>query len=181
MRSALAACTERLRPLIGGASWVAAENLHITLKFLGRVDEPLLELIHAAIERAVAEQRSFDLTVAGLGVFPSASRARVIWAGVTEGAVPLGALAESVEREITPLGFPTEARGFSAHVTLARITQPRRDPNVARALEDGAKARFGVVRVERVLLMRSDLSPRGARYTELASSRLPPAGDRPPT
>lgn len=172
MRSALAAWTERSRAVIGGASWVAAENVHITLKFLGRVEEPRLGLCEAALGRAVGGHRPFDLTIQGLGAFPSASRARVIWAGIGDGAEALGALADSVERELERLGFPVEARRFSGHVTLARIREPRGDPTIVRALEEDANARFGTTRVERVVLMRSDVSPRGARYTERASVTL---------
>lgn len=172
MRSALGARIERLRAVIGGASWVATDNLHITLKFLGRVDQPRLELVEASLARAVAGLAPFELAIEGLGAFPSPSRARVIWAGVSGGVEPLAKLADKVERELAALGFPPEDRGFSAHVTLARIREPRRDPNVVRALEEGASLAFGTMRVDRIALMRSELSPRGVRYTELASRAL---------
>ena len=172
MRAALGTRIERLRALVGGASWVAPDNLHITLKFLGRVDPPRLELVEASLARAVRGVGTFELAIQGLGAFPSPSRARVIWAGVSVGADGLAKLADGVERELAALGFPLENRNFSAHVTLARIREPRRALNVVRAVEEGTGVAFGALRVERVALMRSDLGPRGARYTELASCAL---------
>ena len=112
------------------------------------------------------------MQVRGLGAFPSATRARVIWSGVTAGADSLVTLAAAVERELAALGYPPEGGAFCAHSTLARIREPRRDPEIVRALEAGASLDFGTTRVERVSLMRSDLSPRGARYTELAARAL---------
>ena len=84
-------------------------------------------------------------------------------------------LAEAVDRALVALGFPTEERGFTTHVTLGRVREPRRAVTLAGALEAAAARPFGALRVERVSLMRSDLSPRGARHTELAAFALPPA------
>lgn len=133
---------------------------------------PRLELIDAALGRAVVGLAPFDLALRGLGAFPSAPRARVLWAGVTLGAEPLTELAGRVERELAALGFPPEHRAFSAHVTVARIREPRRDPQIVSAMDEGGGVAFGTMRVDRVALMRSQLSPRGARYTELASRTL---------
>jgi 2'-5' RNA ligase len=157
-----------LRPLAPGVAWVAAENLHITLKFLGGVETPRLELVEKALERAVAGAAPFDLTIAGLGAFPTPTRPRVIWAGAVGGKSELVALAGRVERELAPIGFPREERPFSPHVTLGRVREPRRNERLGEALVRTATDPFGTVRVERLSLMRSDLSPRGARYSELS-------------
>jgi RNA 2',3'-cyclic 3'-phosphodiesterase len=208
VRSALAAQIERLRPISGGIGWVAAENLHLTLKFLGAVEADRLDAVRSALDDAAHGVRAFDFTVEGLGAFPSLTRPRVIWAGITcasahptcASAHPTGAsahpsgasahptgpsahatgasagvltdLAERVERELTALGFPREARAFSPHITLGRVREPRPNPKLAAALDAARALLIGEVRVDRVCLMRSDLSPRGARYTELSSHAL---------
>jgi 2'-5' RNA ligase len=153
-------------------SWVAVENFHVTLKFLGEIDEARVAPVIEAFTAAVARHAPFTIDVGGLGAFPSATRARVLWAGIGAGAGALGALAATVETALAAIGFPREERAFSPHITLGRVRDPRRLPALAEALAAGAAARFGQVKVDEVALMRSDLSPRGARYTPLAGCRL---------
>jgi 2'-5' RNA ligase len=171
-REALAIEVGRLRSAGREVAWVGAANLHITLKFLGGVDETRLPAVTDAVARAATARPPFDLAVHGLGAFPTLMRPRVVWAGVTEGASAVSELAAAVERELAPLGFVAEDRPFTAHVTLGRIRTPRRNPGLEEAIRAGAALEFGQVRVERLSLMRSDLSPRGARYTELHGARL---------
>jgi 2'-5' RNA ligase len=114
------------------------------------------------------------VSLCGLGAFPTPTRPRVIWAG-TAPAPAFVALAEGVDRALAALGFPPETRGFTAHVTLGRVRVPRHEPALADALEAAAARPFGTLPVARVSLMRSELSPRGARYTELAGWALSPA------
>lgn len=168
-RAALAARVERLRPLAAGVAWVAPANLHVTLKFLGGVEEPKIELVQSALARAVRGATPFELSVAGLGAFPSATRPRVIWAGIAAGRGELAGLAASVEHELAPIGFPPEERPFSSHVTLGRVREARRNEQLAAAFEHGQAERFGTIRIQHVSLMRSDLSPRGARYSEISA------------
>lgn len=167
-RAALRDEIEHLRRAAPHVAWVAAENLHVTLKFLGNVEPGLLRGISGSLEEAVREASPFDLEIRGLGAFPSPSRPRVVWAGLAAGRELMAALAERVERALEPLGFPGEDRPFSPHVTLGRVREPRKDPRLARLIEAGDALEFGVVRVDSVWLMRSDLSPRGARYSEIA-------------
>jgi 2'-5' RNA ligase len=162
----------RLQAGRSGVAWVAPENFHLTLKFLGHVDQPRLESVEAVLVAAVDGQPRFNLTCAGLGAFPTASRPRVIWAGVRDGAEAATRLAQVLEGALAPLGFEPEARAFSAHITLGRLRVPGRDPALAAALEAGRGQLFGTTPIDRVALMRSDLSPRGARYTELAAFPL---------
>ena len=154
-------------------AWVAEANLHVTVKFLGNVDEARLGDVSAALQRA-AIVPPFEVAIRGLGAFPAASRPRVLWAGAPESPT-FTRLAEDVDRALVALGFPPEARGFTPHVTLGRVREPRRDVALTQALEAAAARPFGTLRVDRVSLMRSDLSPRGALYTQLAAFPLPPA------
>jgi 2'-5' RNA ligase len=115
---------------------------------------------------------AFEAAVRGLGAFPTPTRPRVIWAGVSEGADTMVELAGRVDTALAVLGFPPEARPFSPHVTLGRVRVPRRDPALAEALAGGEGREFGRVRVGRVALMQSRLSPKGSEYTELAGVPL---------
>jgi RNA 2',3'-cyclic 3'-phosphodiesterase len=172
VRARLADAAAALRRAAPDVAWVAAENLHLTLKFLGPVDEARLPAIVAALTGAAAGQPRFVLDCVGLGAFPSASRPRVVWAGVERGAAAVAALARAVEGSLEPLGFAPESRTFTAHVTLGRIRDPRRRPALTAALSEGAARPFGAASVERLSLMRSQLHPHGARYTELAACAL---------
>lgn len=169
VRQALAAEIDRLRPLARDVAWVAADNLHLTLKFLGEVEPVRVELVAATLETIATGAAVFELGVRGLGAFPSPARPRVIWAGVDAGALAAAALAGRIDEALARLDFEREARAFAGHVTLGRVRLPRRDPKLAAALGAAADRRFGAFRVEQVTLMQSELGPRGARYTEIGS------------
>jgi 2'-5' RNA ligase len=157
--------------------WVAPDNFHVTVKFLGAVDEARLPAVIDALHAAVPHHARFAIDVGGLGAFPSATRARVLWAGVVAGDGPLAALAATVDTALASLGFPREARAFSPHITVGRVREPQRAPALATLLSASQTRPFGRVAVDAVTLMRSDLSPRGARYTPLA--RVPLSAGRP--
>ena len=141
-------------------------NLHVTLKFLGQIEPARVEPMAAAIGSVAARTAPFELGVRGLGAFPAPARPRVVWVGL-EPAAPLAALATHVDAALGTLGVPRESRPFAAHVTLGRAREGRRNPALTDALARPVDC--GRLPVTRVSLMRSELHPRGARYTELAS------------
>lgn len=157
---------------------MAPANLHLTLKFLGDVEEARTEAIAAALAGAAARATAFEMVVRGLGAFPSATRPRVIWAGVSADDGTLLSLARAVEEVLAPAGFPADPRPFAGHVTLGRIRVPRRDAALGQMLAGAEGEVFGAFRVERISLMRSEQSPRGSRYTELAGLPLASPGPR---
>ena len=136
------------------------------------MDDARVPEIGAVLGEAAAGVSRFELRLVGLGAFPSPTRPRVIWAGASEGGEALGVVARRVEEALARVGFPPEDRPFAAHVTLGRIREPRRDPDLASALAAGAGKDFGRLTIDRISLMRSDLSPRGARYTEVTAAAL---------
>lgn len=178
MRARLATEVDRLRPVAGEVAWIAAGNLHVTLKFLGQIDAARLAGIETALTEAVAAAAPFELALRGLGAFPSTSRPRVLWAGAADGGPAVQRLAASVDEALARAGFARERRAFAPHVTLGRMREPRRNAVLAAALAAAERRELGRVRVDRVSLMRSDLSRRGACYTELRGLPLvePPPG-----
>ncbi len=171
-RAALATQVEILRRAAPRVVWVAPENLHLTLKFLGAVDQVLLEPIAHGLREALSGASAFDIQVVGLGVFPAATRPRVVWAGVTAGRPHLTELAARVQTAVAPFGFAPENRPFSGHLTLGRVREPRRDDRLSSLIDDSAGRVFGTVRVVAVSLMKSVLAPSGARYSEMTRISL---------
>jgi 2'-5' RNA ligase len=147
--------------------WIPAANLHITLVFLGEVrDEG-----QAAIRRALAEPLEitpFDLTVSGFGVFPPGGALRGIWVGFGDGTSRAAAVHDAVVERLRPEGFEPEARGFTPHVTIARVREVRGSgARCARDVMRRTEAVPGTARVDGVTLFRSHLSPRGSTYEPL--------------
>lgn len=176
-RAAVAAEIERLRPLSRAVAWVPPANLHLTLKFLA--DQPDGRLAEAALglEEAAAGRPPFAITLHGLGAFPGMERPRILWVGVAEGALDVRALQSEVEAALERRGFAREPHPWHPHLTIGRVFDPRRwrrDASLAlrESIARAATMGFGTLGVARVALMRSELLPSGARYSELRSVSL---------
>lgn len=149
--------------------WVQPESLHLTLKFLGEVPDSKVDGIGAAIERAAHEIERFDLELAGFGTFPSRTRPRVFWIGV-EPHPELLRMQANVEDEIESLGYPREKRSFSPHLTLGRAKNEGARLDLVEVDRIAAAVVYKtVIRVGAIDLMRSHLSPKGARYERVGS------------
>jgi RNA 2',3'-cyclic 3'-phosphodiesterase len=168
VRAAVAAEIARLRPLAPRVGWVAAPNLHLTLKFLGELPSDALEQVKDGLTEAVAGVAPFSLHFHGLGAFPGMARPRVLWVGVAEGGQAAQALQVRVEAALGGRGFPRDERPFSPHLTVGRVREPRGLAGLQQAIARDARMDFGRLEVRTLSLMRSDLSPGGSRYTELA-------------
>lgn len=169
VRAAIAATIARLRPLGPRVSWVAPPNLHLTLKFLGELPPEALEEVKDGLAEAVAGAAPFTLHFHGVGGFPGMARPRVLWVGVAEGAQAAQALQARVEAALGRRGFAREDRAFSPHLTVGRVREPRGLAPLQQAVASEAGRDFGRLEVRTLSLMRSDLSPAGSRYTELAA------------
>jgi 2'-5' RNA ligase len=152
--------------------WVGPDSLHLTLKFLGDVDERRADQLAKRIDRAAAGTVAFELPISGFGAFPSPRRAKVLWVGC-EPVAALQQIQRKVEDEMESAGFPRENRRFHPHLTLGRV---RRDTKAAAlaGLADQLQRLHYKSRpvVESVDLMQSELSRSGARYTRLHAARL---------
>lgn len=161
-------------PALARLRWVRPEGIHLTLKFLGETPAERQPAIEAAITRAVTGVAPFEVHLGKLGRFGSRQSPRVVWIDVGGDSETLARLQLQVERETAPLGYPSEGRAFSPHLTLARVP-PERARDVAEPLED-AIARTTVpaaaMQVTEVSLMKSDLQRGGAVYTRLFAAQL---------
>jgi 2'-5' RNA ligase len=159
----------------GAVRWVRPEGVHLTLKFLGDVPTTRVPRIAEAVASACRGGAPFSFDVAGLGCFPNPSRPRVLWVGVEEPTGALARLHKALERELAGIGFAPERRPFKPHLTLGRVRRKvnRSDRGRLGALvAESDVGRLGGMTVASVSLIRSDLRPTGAVYTELARATL---------
>ena len=154
--------------------WVKPGNFHMTLKFLGEIPEGRLEDLQEALDKAVEGHKTFNFQVKGVGVFPDWERARVLWAGIFPQTPALDALAARVDLRTMAVGFAKADRPFTPHFTLARFSTPPRE-ELAKFMRNLQTYDFGPVKVDRVVLVRSQLSPSGAVYSDLKDFPLLPA------
>ena len=179
-KSALADVIQRLAvQAAAGVRWVNPAGMHLTLKFLGNVEPGLVDGIIEGMARPAAEASPFSIHLSGLGMFPNERRPRVLWAGVQGGLHPLQRLREQIEETVSPLGFPREQRPFSPHLTLGRVREPVSSGLVQRISAAVASTSLEPTEpwlVDSVHLMRSILTPGGAKYSALASVPLGSAG-----
>jgi 2'-5' RNA ligase len=167
----IARASARLQREISGIRWVAPANLHVTLKFLGSIDEAKVEPIGTALTEQLRLFSPFTIGAKGLGVFPGSSRPRVLWVGLTcDRLIPL---ASTVEAALQPLGFAPDSRKFTPHLTIGRWREGGPAPkSLAQRLEEWKDREFGVSRVRSVSLVRSITKPEGASYHPLMTVLL---------
>lgn len=165
VREGIERVVEPWRDRLPGGRWVRPETWHVTVKFLGRTYPRLVERVHGACGDAAAEIRPFRVGIEGMGVFPGPGRARVLWVGLDDRDGGLPALARALDDGLAN-EFPPEKRGFTPHLTVARFNPPVSIRNQADEL---AATEFDLepFRVGELVLYRSHLSPKGARYEPL--------------
>lgn len=153
--------------------WVARDALHLTLKFLGDVAEAQVSAIESVLGAVAAAYSPVWLGLGGVGAFPNLRNPRVVWLGV-EQAPELLSLQRDVERGLEPLGFAPEQRPYSPHLTLGRARRGTRAGDFLRLASMAQSVPYeAAITVNSVDLMRSHLSPGGARYERIAAIPLP--------
>ncbi len=170
VRGRLAGLVEELRRAVRGPAWARVAGMHLTLKFIGEVEEPKAGGILRALDGA-GGFAPFEVHYRGTGFFPDGNAPRVFWAGMV--APPeLAALASAVEACLEPLGIARERRAFHPHLTLARLKSRNGLVELHEAAARLRETEFGEGLVEHFHLYRSILKPSGAEYTRMASFGL---------
>jgi RNA 2',3'-cyclic 3'-phosphodiesterase len=155
--------------------WVDTRGIHLTLKFLGNVDVNRIPAIVKTIAQSRQGIAPFHLEVAGTGVFPGPKQPRVAWVGLRGDVQILLRLQERIESALVPLGFASEARSFTPHITLGRVRpegQAIEKQKLAQALISTRFEAITPLDVKAVDLIKSQLTPTGAIYTRLDEVRL---------
>ena len=152
--------------------WVRPENIHLTLKFLGDVDEVKIDEISGAVSKTVEGYRPISLRAKGIGIFPGIKRPRVLWVGLTGQLESLARLQKTLDENLKLLDFPKEKRPFKGHLTIGRI----KDKIDVKKFGDALMAFRGfeseTFTAGRLILYKSELKPSGAVYSKLASASL---------
>jgi 2'-5' RNA ligase len=144
---------------------VETQNIHITIRFLG-------EILPGTVDKVFEEMKKtqfvpFNVKVQGVGVFPTINFPRVVWAGITEGANQLQSIFTQLEPRLQGLGFSPDSKGFSPHLTIARVRSARNKPPLAKFVSENPEFEFGIIRAACLKLKRSELTPRGPIYSTL--------------
>jgi len=169
IRKKLAEFQNVLKKSDADVGWVAPENLHATLKFIGSIDDGQVGAIVSVLKETASRIKPFDLDYTGVGVFPTEKNPRIVFADIIDAAGVLASLHEKLDNRLIALGVEHEDRKFVAHLTLGRIRSRR---NVTKLIEKLLTFRvdhFGVAHVSQIVLKKSDLSPDGPTYTLLHS------------
>lgn len=157
--------------------WVG-DRLHLTLQFLGHLPIDRVSGFERVMAEVCASHPPFQLRARGIGCFPNPRRARVLWAGLDGDLDALRQLKNELDEKLATLGYEPEKRDYSPHLTLARVEHLalREIEQLERQLGCFEAVRFGAWRVEKVELMRSVLSPTGAKYDLLKAISLKSQG-----
>jgi 2'-5' RNA ligase len=168
--------TARLRQTLGSdlVRWAPAQNMHLTIKFLGEIAASHVDFLKQMLAREADAHSQFDLQIGGLGSYPTSRRPRILWVGLHAPA-GLAALQKSIEAGTSRLGYEQEELAFSPHLTIGRVRQnisPADLSKIRAAMDNIQLGNIGTARVDSVHLIRSELKPNGSVYTKLFSAPL---------
>jgi len=156
---------------IEGIRWVKQENIHLSVKFLGNVEENRINDIAAAVKNAVEDISVMNLKTGHLGIFPNEKRPRILWLGIEGEVREFIRMTKNCESELAKLGYERDARENKPHITVGRIRSSKKQKGLINILKDipieSIEFRAGALN-----LMRSELNPNGAVYTNLKSVKL---------
>jgi 2'-5' RNA ligase len=150
---------------------VEPKNIHITLKFLGDTEETLVDEIEKIITNAVKEAKSFNIQLKGTGVFPNQNYIKVVWLGIQNGE-PIAEIAKKIDEQTSKIGFEKEKRGFSPHLTIARVKTAKNKEKLLQVLEKYRDVEFADIKIETIKLKKSELTPKGPIYTDLKVTKI---------
>ncbi|MEW6327989.1 MAG: RNA 2',3'-cyclic phosphodiesterase [Thermodesulfobacteriota bacterium] len=174
LRESMISATMGLRTSAADVKWIRPEGIHLTLKFLGNIEEGQIEPIVNAVSGVITDQKPLALKAEGMGAFPDLRRPRVIWIGMTGDIERLMVIQKGIEQALSALGFPAEDRPFTPHLTLGRVRSYKRTSDLAHKIEGLKDINFNPFTVTELILYKSTLRPEGAIYTPLR--RLPLIG-----
>jgi RNA 2',3'-cyclic 3'-phosphodiesterase len=173
VKDRLTALQETLARSATGVKWTRPENLHLTLLFLGEVEQLEVVSICRVVQERARKHAPFTLETAGLGAFPNSRRPKILWAGITDGVTELRALHANLEEGLLNLGcYRREDREYTPHLTLGRLSHEDREADWADVLAKNSDWQGGSSPVDEVLIMESEMRRGGPEYTVLGRGPL---------
>jgi 2'-5' RNA ligase len=152
--------------------WVAPGAIHLTMKFLGEIDDFMFQVLCDYLDGVASGFQPFEAEMRGVGSFPPRGNPRVVWVGCEDKTGTLLPLARQIEDAAEKSGIPKEDRPFSAHVTVGRVRSPKNVRDLVSLMEGKGTVEFGTQRVAEFVLFKSDLTQQGPIYTVLGKFRL---------
>ena len=143
--------------------------MHLTLRFLGEIPQSTVELVKGAMNEL--RFRPFEVEFSGLGVFPNIRRISVVWVGITKGQEQLSDIFNQLEPKLRQFGLPADNKGFSPHMTIARVRSALNKEALAKYVEGLSEQEFGRMPVNSVRLKKSTLTPKGPVYTTIHEAK----------
>jgi len=170
VRKKIADLQEELKKHKERISWTKPDNIHLTLKFLGDIEESKTKSIGESLTIATKELQPFNFFVKELGVFPNFRRPRVLWVGINNPGNELNNIHSKIEQQLNQLGFQKEKKRFNPHLTIGRVKSQVSDQFIERFKT--VKFDGNEVKVAEIIFMKSQIHPKGAIYTPLRKIRL---------
>ena len=172
IRAELADVQSVLEEANGHVSWVRPQNIHCTLVFLGDIFADTVNSITTALKQAAAGCKPFEIEIAGLGYFGPSRSPRIIWSGIAGAVTPLVKLQNDLVAAVSAAGLKPDKKPFKPHLTIGRVRSNRNVPALVEAIKANETKSFGKVSVERVVLMKSQLTANGPVYSLLLAKSL---------
>ncbi len=175
IKSGLTRLQEELKASAADVKWVNPENCHLTLKFLGEINEKQKEGIIGAIKDTAQNNNPFAASIINLGAFPKMDFPRIIWVGLDKGDDRVKKIAAELEEKLEKIGFPREAREFSCHITIGRVRSGKNRLQLVRILKDLSdkpREKLPEFCIGRIILFKSTLTPQGPFYENVNEAAL---------
>jgi 2'-5' RNA ligase len=163
---------EEMKQVVIPIKWIEKKSLHVTLKFLGWIDDKKIEELADVTSKCVKDCGDFELGFAGIGAFPDLKRPRVIWTGISEGKDRATGLAECLDKKLAKLGYRSEDSDFSPHLTVGRIKDRIDLSALTRFISEKAGLILGSFDVDHISIMKSSLKRSSPVYEEIKRIRL---------
>jgi 2'-5' RNA ligase len=172
LRDNLVDIIKEISKISPNTKWVERENLHITMRFLGDIDDEMVKKISDVLDEVAVKIALFPFEIEGIGAFPHPKRARVIWAGISQGSDEIVKIEKNIGDKLEELGIPKEGKAFHPHITLGRVRFPKGNLELARFIDDSKGRVYGGEAVSEIVLMKSTLTPQGSIYEPLHIAKL---------
>lgn len=173
IRDTLAQIQFHLKYAGADVKWVNKANIHLTLKFLGEIDEKKAKEIKSVLDTVAKETGKFEITLKDIGVFPKIDFPRVVWVGLDKGASESTGLAKKIDGKLSGIGFQKETRPFAAHLTIGRVRSSKNKTALKEKIQSYTPdPKPFKQRITSVILFQSTLTPKGPIYTKLYEARL---------
>jgi len=174
IKNSLAVLQEKLKSSQADVKWVEKNNIHLTLKFLGEVDENKISEVTTSLNKIALHTPSYQAIISSLGGFPKIDYPRVIWAGIGNGDQETKNIAKLIEENLEKIGFAKEERAFASHITLGRTRSGKNQKKLGELLkkmqvESSIAENF---KVDKITLFKSQLSPKGPTYQAIKELSL---------